>query len=148
MWVYQSNMQRLESPSATSFNDSPSVCHFWMSVQPFGNRQTPSWSSRSQDTQAKRMGGRRLTSARFGFAFDERLVIRLPRLSQLHHQTLRWVKQLESTRRSIRQSELDKIGFNRISAYKALNQLRDAGLIRLHRRRRNSPIVQILDPPE
>ena len=48
----------------------------------------------------------------------------------------------------IRQSELDKIGFNRISAYKALNQLRDAGLIRLHRRRRNSPIVQILDSTE
>ncbi len=48
----------------------------------------------------------------------------------------------------IRQSELDKVGFNRISAYKALNQLRDAGLIHLFRQRRNPPIVVLRDPTE
>ena len=48
----------------------------------------------------------------------------------------------------IRRSELDQVGFNRFSAYKALIQLRDAGLIRLVTQRRNAPFVQILDPPE
>jgi len=45
----------------------------------------------------------------------------------------------------IRRSNLEEINFNRITAYKALNKLDKAGLIRVHRRRRNPPWVEILD---